>query len=192
VTTIVTVRPARADELETVASLWQEAAAWLAERGLDQWQYPPRHESIARNIAAGDECWLAEHDGQVVATITLDRHADLEFWQPEDDPDAALYVHRMVVARSSAGLDLGSALLDWACRRTAAAGKRWVRLDAWRTNPGLHRYYEGQGFSPVRIVDLAHRGSGALYQRPADTQLGRGPLVQEVSARQRDQINDQA
>lgn len=177
-TAAVTIRRARAGELRVVAALWQEASAWLASRGLDQWQYPPRQESIQRSIAAG-ECWLVEDRDQVVATITLDHHADPEFWRPEDDPAAALYIHRMVVARKAAGSDLGAALLDWAARRATAEGKTWLRLDAWRTNEDLQRYYAGQGFDLVRLVDLPHRGSGALYQRRSTVQLGRGPALHD-------------
>jgi hypothetical protein len=58
-------------------------------------------------------------------------------------------------------------LLDWAAKRAAEASKRWLRLDAWKSNPGLHRYYAAQGFSLFRIVDLRHRESGALFQRQA-------------------------
>lgn len=179
-TAALTVRPARADELNVVVDLWHEAARWLADRGLDQWQYPPRQESITRNIAAG-ECWLVEAAGTTIATLTVDHHADPEFWRAEDDPGSALYVHRMVVGRAAAGVDLGAALLDWASGRAAAEGKRWLRLDAWRTNEGLRRYYAGQGFALVRVVELPHRRSGALYQRPATMRIGRGPEIHELT-----------
>jgi len=56
------------------------------------------------------------------------------------------------------------ALARW---RAGAAGKQWLRLDAWSRNADLHRYYERRGFQPVRLLRFDHRGSGALYQRPA-------------------------
>jgi GNAT superfamily N-acetyltransferase len=174
----ITVRPARPDELDTVAELWEEASRWLGSRGIDQWQYPPHRETIARNIAAG-ECWLVEEEGRVIGTITVDACADEEFWHPEDDPDDALYLHRMVTTREVAGREIGSALLDWASRRAASLGKRWVRLDAWRSNADLHRYYVQQGFHHVRTVDLPHRQSGALFQREASRALSRGPRLRE-------------
>jgi GNAT superfamily N-acetyltransferase len=178
----ITVRPARADELDTVAELWDEASRWLGSRGIDQWQYPARRETIAHNIAAGDQCWLVEEDGRVIGTITIDDCADEEFWRPEDDPDDALYLHRMVTTREVAGREIGSALLDWASRRATSLGKRWVRLDAWRSNSALQRYYADRGFEHVRTVDLPHRQSGALFQRNAGLVVGAGPHVQEHSA----------
>jgi GNAT superfamily N-acetyltransferase len=168
------IRRARPDEVDTVAAMWTDAGQWLATIGSDQWQYPARTERIAASIAAG-ECWLVERAGVLVATVTLDGYADPDFWTAADQPASALYVHRMVVARAAAGAGLGSALLDWAGAQAEATGKQWLRLDAWRTNQRLRAYYEGEGFALVRVVDLPHRRSGALYQRPAGARLHRGP-----------------
>jgi GNAT superfamily N-acetyltransferase len=99
---------------------------------------------------------------------------------PGDFPDDALYIHRMIVRRELAGADVGTAVIDWASERAASAGKRWLRLDAWRTNPRLQRYYANQGFQLVRTVELPHRHSGALFQRPAGVVLDRGPRVIEI------------
>lgn len=74
------------------------------------------------------------------------------------------YVHRMAVSRRAAG-GIGGAILDWAGAHAAAQGKQWLRLDAWKDNEGLHRYYKTVGFTLVRIVDLPHGRSGALFQR---------------------------
>lgn len=164
-----------------MVSLWEEARAWFAEQGIDQWQYPPRRHAIGANIAARDECWIIEDPQErTIGTITVDKRADPEFWESSDSPDDALYVHRMIVRRHAAGGEIGSALLDWASKRAAAAGKSWLRLDAWRSNPRLRRYYADRGFTLVRTVELSHRQSGALFQRPAGTVLARGPRVIEV------------
>lgn len=171
-----TIRPAVESDLETVVNLWGHAASWLRELGTEQWQYPPRAERIAENIAAG-ECWIVEDEGAPVATVTVDGHADLDFWSPEEAAESALYVHRMVVRRDVSGLELGSALLDWSSVRAAEQGKRWLRLDAWRDNTDLQTYYTNRGFTHVRTVDVAGRGSGALFQRPAGHTRNVGPKL---------------
>lgn len=177
----IKIRPARPHEVDLVVGLWEEARAWFAAQGIDQWQYPPRREAIKANVAAGDECWICESlSGDVIGTITVDQNADPEFWEPCDLPDDALYIHRMIVRREAAGTEVGSAIIDWASERAAAAGRRWLRLDAWRSNPRLQRYYADRGFELVRTVELPHRRSGALFQRPAGTVLKRGPHVIEV------------
>ncbi|MEE4541208.1 GNAT family N-acetyltransferase [Streptomyces sp. V4-01] len=160
------IRPARLDELATVESLLIEVSEWLASRGIDQWQFPPHRDRITTALRRG-EVFLAEVDGRPVATLQVDDHADPEFWTPEDEPGDALYVHRMAVTRKFSGAGIGGTLLDWASARAVEEGKAWLRLDAWKNNPGLHQYYQDQGFRMIRLIDLPHRGSGALFQRPS-------------------------
>lgn len=169
------------DDIVEVATLWNRSAAWLHSKGLDQWQYPVKWENIRRTVADGT-CWLvAECDGRTVGTITVESTAD-PYWLPTDDPDDALYIHRMVVDDGARGRELGSALLDWAARRTMKVGRSWLRLDAWKSNPALHKYYLDRGFSLVRIDDNPSDPSGACFQRHASVQLHLGPDVIEDSA----------
>lgn len=172
------IRRAAAADLGVVTSLWQEAAAWLADKGVDQWQYPPREEKIVANIDRG-ECFLIEDDGVPVATITVDTFADPDFWTPDEAAEPALYVHRMAVRRDAAGIELGSAMLDWASLQAHQQGRRWVRLDAWRDNTDLISYYSSRDFQHVRTVNAEGRGSGALFQRPAGRTRGAGPALKE-------------
>ncbi|NJP44473.1 GNAT family N-acetyltransferase [Actinacidiphila epipremni] len=158
------IRPARPDEQPIVEDLLREASAWLASRGIDQWQYPPHSDRIALALARS-EVFIASLGDQPVGTLQLDEYADPEFWTASDEPHTALYVHRMAVGRQYSGLGVGSLMLDWASRQAAASRKKWLRLDAWKDNQELHRYYERMGFSLVRVINLPHRGSGALFQR---------------------------
>lgn len=170
----LTIRPATLDDLEIVAAMHREATEWLASKGLDQWQPRPDGRqgpervrlAISRSIERG-ECYLAVDSNEPVGTITVDTYADPEFWTADDRPDEALYVHRMIVRRSHAGAGVGKALLDFAAELAAQAGRKWLRLDAWRTNTALHDYYRRQGFQHVRTLEYSHRGSGALFQRRA-------------------------
>lgn len=152
-----------------VRALQEEATAWLATLGTDQWQslHRGRHgtgRTLAEAIERG-EVYLAWDGEQAVGTLTLDDYADPEFWRPADHPDQALYVHRMVVSRAARGNDIGGQMITWALERAEDRGKIWLRLDAWRTNHQLHRYYLQHGFDHVRTIDLPHRGSGALFQQ---------------------------
>jgi GNAT superfamily N-acetyltransferase len=170
----ITIRPAGESELDAIASMWDEAAEWLDSKGIDQWQYPASREKITRDIARGTS-YVVRAVGEYIGTITVDTTADPEFWLPGDAPDAALYGHRIIVRPVGRGQDIGVAMLDWASQKAEKAGKRWLRVDVWKTNAELGRYYESQGFERVRTVDLPHRRSGALYQRRAGVVTGRGP-----------------
>ena len=54
--------------------------------------------------------------------------------------------------------------------RAYDSGLTWLRLNAWTTNPALHRFYRSRGFQHVRTV--ATRISGARFQRPAQPYSG--------------------
>lgn len=170
------IRAARADELDVVEGLLIGVSEWLASRGINQWQYPPHRDRIVRAIERG-ECFLVLRDGEPLGTIQVDEYADPEFWTKDDEPEKALYIHRMAVSRSASGQDLGAKMLDWAARRAAQLGKPLLRLDAWKSNPGLQEYYMLQGFQLVRMVDLPHRQSGALFQRETSTSFPLSDVV---------------
>lgn len=179
---MLTIRSARADDAKDVAALIKGAVAWLAELGSDQWQGPQFGDADRIVITLGDgSTWVVESGTEIVATVSLDEAADPEFWTEADDPSSALYLHRMVVARSHAREHLGSSIIDWASRQAAARSKRWLRLDAWSSNSGLHAYYERQGFTNVRTLRYTHRGSGALFQKAAGVTLDRGPQLHEIT-----------
>src|SRR4029453_6511032 len=104
-TKTLTIRKAEPADLDTVEELRAEATAWLASKGLDQWQRSnPRFPTRARAADAIERgaCYLAyDRDGNLTGTITLDDHADPEFWTPAEQAQPALYVHRMIVPRAA-------------------------------------------------------------------------------------------
>jgi GNAT superfamily N-acetyltransferase len=149
-----------------IMELLDNAAHWLHARGItDQWsvgEFPTGR--IIRDILNG-HVYALRHAASLVAAITIDSRADMELWQPDDDPGCAFYVHRLVVRRRWAGRGIGAFLLDLAAERAAASGLGFIRVDCAKGNGELHGYYKRLGFSHVRTVDLPHRRSGALFQR---------------------------
>ncbi|SDS57145.1 GNAT family N-acetyltransferase [Actinopolymorpha singaporensis] len=167
------LRQASAEDLPVVFALLNDAAEWLASRGIDQWpaKFERDNEWRAQRIekyVANGYVYIASDDRGYVATVTISPHADPDFaggWP--DGPDNALYVYRMATMRRAAGQGLGERMLAWAGDRAARSGRPWLRLDVHRDNHELQRYYERLGFIRVATVVKPPRGSGALYQRPA-------------------------
>jgi GNAT superfamily N-acetyltransferase len=177
--------PATPDDLDTLLAFRDEAAKWLASRGLDQWQEPwPTEDLMAegmlRNIGAGETFIVWDQDCTPAATITVDLWANPDLWTPEERAEPALYAHKVTVARAYAGQALGVELLDWAGTRAANSGLAWLRVDVWTTNTRLQQYYLDLGFRHVRTVVLQHNPSGALFQRPAQRVLT--PRLHQVDA----------
>lgn len=166
------IAPAAPEDLSLLIAFRDEAARWLAARGIDQWREPwptedLMEEGMLRNIRAGETFIVWDGDSTPAATITVDRWANPELWTPEEAAEPALYAHKLTVARAYAGQGLGAELLDWAASRAAAAGDHWLRVDVWTTNRELQRYYRRLSFAHVRTVTRTRNPSGVLFQRPA-------------------------
>ena len=146
------VRPARAEDVELVATMLDEA---------EEWPRPFPREELAERTA-GEELFLVELDGEPAATFTL-LWDDPSFWG-EQPPDAA-YLHKLAVRPAFRGRGLGARIVEWVDRRAAAAGRGYLRLDCKRHDPRIRGYYERLGFEHRGDVDHP-RFAAALYERP--------------------------
>ena len=147
-----------------VAALLDEATVWVGERGFEQWPLPFPREELDGAIERG-EVYVAELDGDVVATVTL-LWDDPTYWG--ERPADAAYVHKLAVSRASAGHRIGEAIIEWADATAAAEGRDYLRLDCLRHNPGIRAYYEGLGFE--HRGDLVVNGRDmSIYERRIHT-----------------------
>ncbi|MFG3123685.1 GNAT family N-acetyltransferase [Streptomyces sp. NPDC048201] len=164
------LRPAAAGDVPALLALRTEAEGWLHAKGTDQWSDPETGErAISKWRESIDEgrAWVVIGErGDVLATVSRGP-VDRDFWTDADHPESALYLYKLIVARSAAGLNLGARVIDWMSRLAELEGRTWVRIDTWRTNSGLHSYYERHGFTHLRTEAPTHRRSGWLAQRPA-------------------------
>ncbi len=163
---MMTIDRAGIDDLADVLAVLNSAADQLHARGLDQWPTGFGAERVGPYVARA-EMWLVRDDsGKAVATARATGYADPDFWTPAESRDLALYVEKLARA-PQAPAGAGTLLLRWITDKAASLGYSWVRLDAWRTNTGLHRYYLDRGWTYLRTVEAPGRRSGALFQRPA-------------------------
>lgn len=153
---------AGSDQAGDVLAVLDEAAGWLQRRGVRQW--PPRFELswIEGHIERG-ETWLVTVGGTVNGTVTLDRSDRVWDGVPSA---AALYIHRMAVRRSAAGL--GAIILDWAADAASRLGLEVLRLDCVASNARLRTYYEEAGF--------LHCGEARVGGAPGQ-RLNEGPVT---------------
>ncbi|MET8438461.1 GNAT family N-acetyltransferase [Streptomyces sp900116325] len=175
------LRPARAEDVPALMALRTEAEEWLSSKGTDQWNDPETGaKAITKWRASIDEgrAWVVVNDSSTVLGTVSRGPVDRDFWTDEDRPESAFHLYKLIVARHAAGRHLGARLVDWASSLAAMEGRDWVRIDTWRTNEGLHSYYERLGFEHVRTESPPHRRSGWLAQRPvAARSLPEFPLI---------------
>lgn len=188
------IRHGAVGDTETIVGLIDEAADWLHGKGTDQWARPwpnlsARDGRVRRGLRNGNT-WIAEADGLPIATITYRPHGNHMLWAPKERREAAVYVSRLIVARSAAGSGVGAALIDWAAARAVRDwDAQWIRIDVWTTNVALHNYYEKRGFRFCRIAACEARKypSAALFQKPTseiDLAAARRFVVQPDMERQ--------
>ncbi|MFI6036043.1 GNAT family N-acetyltransferase [Streptomyces sp. NPDC051315] len=148
------VRLARPDDELALVSLIEDRAAWMRERGLEDWEgwLSSAPMMAARAVRPRSPAWVLEHArGRVVGCTTVsDRPLD-EGWSSAERDEPALYLNTTVTDPAWRQHRPGALLAAWAVRRAAATGRTWVRRGC--TSEGLLRYYrDGQGFDLVRTV----------------------------------------
>jgi ribosomal protein S18 acetylase RimI-like enzyme len=164
------VRPADVADMQVIVGFIDEAARWLPAKNTDQWSRPwpdleRRNHRIRRGLEAG-RTWLVEDDGIPVATVSCRDDANADLWTDEEQLIPAVYVARLIVARSHAGQYLGQELLDWAGYWAAAQyGAIVIRIDVWTTNAELQNYYEKLGFRLIRFAHDVDYPSAALLEK---------------------------
>ena len=80
------------DDLGALVAFRDQAATWLASRGIDQWQEPwPTEdlmvEGMLRSIEAGETFIVWDDDHTPAATITVNRWAKPELWTEQERPN---------------------------------------------------------------------------------------------------------
>ncbi|MFH8605945.1 GNAT family N-acetyltransferase [Streptomyces sp. NPDC018029] len=167
----LTVRSADIDDTATLVDLYEGAARWMLEHGIDQWNPGAKDERHFRRLieSPSAEVWLARDGAGILGAYEL-WWSDEQAWGAQ--PPVAGYVHRLMTRRG-APAGTGRALLRDAERRIAAAGRALCRLDVMVSNPRLRTYYEEAGYAAVGEL----RDKPSADGRPYGVLLMERPLV---------------
>jgi GNAT superfamily N-acetyltransferase len=138
------------DSIPHLTSLLHRAYAPLAAQGLRFVATHQDDEETRRRCASG-ECWVAEKDGAVVATVT--------WYRPWDDGKCPWYARpevahfgQFAVEPTLQGTGVGRALLELAAQRAAAAGYAELSCDTAAPATRLIEMYARWGFRRVGDV----------------------------------------
>jgi GNAT superfamily N-acetyltransferase len=178
------LRRASPSHFGVILQLIEEAAGWLRGKNTDQWAHPwpdtpTRDERVWRDLDDG-RTWIVWDAAIAAATITVTTDdprdpAGRYVWPRRKRRQRALYVRRVIVRRSHAGLGLGAALIDWASEAAIQQiGTPRLRIDVWTTNRDLHAYYRDHGFKrgtrrpPWKLPGYPSR---ALFERTVTPEI---------------------
>ncbi len=152
---------AGAGDLRRLYVLLEEASAWLAARGVAQWNPVYPFARFAREVERGD-VWYWLGDGEIVAMATL-LPSRPEYY-PDDlwhDAARAWYLCRFAVSRKLSGRSVGDRVLREIESDAAGEGIDALRLDIVANNPFLAEYYSARGFT--RVATLAMHGQPSIF-----------------------------
>ena len=137
------VREARAQDLDAVISILEEAARWMVRRNFEGWTPDGFSRERIADLIEGGEMYLALLDGEPAGTFAL-QWSDRETWG--NVPDAAGYVHGLAIRRDFASMGLGREMLRRAEDMVSQANRAHLRLDCVADNGALNEYYRRAGF----------------------------------------------
>ena len=146
-----TVRIASRDDLEKASAILEEARAWLAARGIDQWTRPFDAAWLAPKIDA-HELFIVERNAEPAGVFRL-LWEDRLFWGERERGESA-YIHSLAIRRRHAGTGLGGQILAAIANLARECNRASLRLDCVASNHRLIAYYQSHAFAPIDTVTI--------------------------------------
>ena len=149
---MLVVSAVTASTVHTAADIMKEAAQWLIERDMPLWPLSELEPEKIINQYELNHIFVGWIKDQAIASLCLVEE-DPIFW-PQVPQEQSLFVHKLSVRRSWAGLGFAHAMLNWVIGQAFQRGKRYVRLDCPACRHRLCEYYQRIGFTHVATRDV--------------------------------------
>lgn len=146
------IRPALAADLPAIVGLLaNDPLGQIRER-----DETPLPDAYTRAFAAIDadpnnEVVVAEHDGAVIGTLQITVIVNLTY-----QGGRRAQIEGVRVAESYRSRGIGQALFHWAIDRARTRDCHMVQLNADKTRPDAHRFYESFGFTGSHVGMKLH------------------------------------
>ncbi|QKY71162.1 GNAT family N-acetyltransferase [Lentibacillus sp. CBA3610] len=163
-----TVRQADESDAHSIIRILRDAAGWLIEKGIHQWDVYLTDEAAAeinKDITKGTTYIVEDSQFNAIATFNLSKEQndlDKSVWGNRDDN--ALYLHRLAIDKHYRHLNLGRELLNWILANAAGSV---LRLDCIADNPRLNQFYRDTGFTFVGYAE-AKSIMFSKYEKPVN------------------------
>jgi ribosomal protein S18 acetylase RimI-like enzyme len=140
----VEIRPVRPEEFEEAGRVTRLA---YEEFGAESWGDYARRLADVADRAERTLVLVAEEDGRILGTTTLELDARIEGGHPRDPlrPGEA-HVRMLGVHPEARGRGIGRALMERSLEEARAQGKRSVTLNTTGDMVAARRMYESMGF----------------------------------------------
>lgn len=162
------IRPAQAQDIDTLMELYAQGRSALAALGIDQWQggYPDR--ATIESDVAREETFVIEGEGEIggVAMIGAGGESDYDSidgaWLTDSDSSEPTYlvVHRIATSTARTHRGYASRLIGFAEQRARNLGCKSVRIDTHPGNVRMRGLMGKLGFKECGIIMISHSSEG--------------------------------
>lgn len=143
------VRKATKDDAKEVFQILRNAASWLNEKNINQWEH--LHNDVEINEImediVEDITYIVENKNtDIVAVFNFSPNQnpwDIEMWGKREDK--AFYLHRFAVHQEHHHKQIGKRTLEWMIN-SYQVNNSYIRLDCIGNNPVLNKFYQRAGF----------------------------------------------
>ena len=151
-------RRAEEADLPTILGIADEAKAFLASQGLDQWQHGyPAEEDFRRDIERGDG-WLFTADGNPAGYLCISRRSEAAYTAIEGEwlscAGPYLTIHRIMVSDAYRGKGIASEMISLADDFAHAYCCAGVRIDTAPGNEPMRAMLRKNGFDTCGTIRL--------------------------------------
>ena len=151
-------RRAEEADLPAILAIADEAKAFLAVQGLDQWQHGyPAEEDFRRDIERGDG-WLFTADGNPAGYLCISRRSEAAYTAIEGEwlscAGPYLTIHRIMVSDAYRGKGIASEMISLADDFAHAYCCAGVRIDTAPGNEPMRAMLRKNGFETCGTIRL--------------------------------------
>ena len=151
-------RRAEEADLPAILAIADEAKAFLAAQGLDQWQHGyPAEEDFRRDIERGDG-WLFTADGNPAGYLCISRRSEAAYTAIEGEwlscAGPYLTIHRIMVSDAYRGKGIASEMISLADDFAHAYCCAGVRIDTAPGNEPMRAMLRKNGFETCGTIRL--------------------------------------
>jgi len=150
-------------------AVMQNVSMWMQGEGMhlsEWWQPQNMNPDFLFHHVEPNEFYTAIVDGKPVASVVLQDSERNQSWKSIDgvNPQRALYVHWLCVARDFSGKGFSKVMVEFAAEEAKKRGFKLLRLDTDANEPKLCELYESLGF---QLMGTEQEGDHktAFYQR---------------------------
>lgn len=161
----IAIRPSCPEDIDAIASVFQDGKAALAQLGISQWQntpYPSRTEAQQDACAGSSFVAIDAKSGLILGVATLELFGEPTYdkidgsWLTVSQSTQARYatIHRTCVGRGAARRGVMSRLFENLEQRAREAGKVSVRIDTHPENTPMRSLLLKRGYVYCGTISL--------------------------------------